>query len=240
MSTRSHIVVRHEDNNYEYRYIHWDGYIRGVGKVLSEIFSDSKDVKKIFKIESDFSSVLNRKGDKSTDDEMAYIKKQGGDHSFNEINGYYLIDKGNVSSGLKGNLIGLELEEINNRCAEDYTYLYDMKSKNWFVRHWDSPYEDLKLQLFIAKLHDLVESDIIEDIKVTKVYNKIKNLSSKKLSKVMENIAKPEYSRILGGNSDGISPKLFSMVEKALMDKEALKSDNMKNNGRNPKVSLKV
>ena len=56
MGTRSNIVYKKSDGNYQFIYHHWDGYISYLGNLLNEHLNNEDLVQKFFEINTCISS----------------------------------------------------------------------------------------------------------------------------------------------------------------------------------------
>lgn len=121
MSTRCYVGKMNSDGSIRAIYVHHDGYLDGVGAVLTEYYDNEEKIDKLLDL-GDMSSLG--------------IKPIGTWTEFPELPNYDLCqtyrERGekNVEAKVYGNLdTYLEL------CDEDYTYLY--KDGSWYYRRWD-------------------------------------------------------------------------------------------------------
>ena len=121
MGTRSRIGVMHGDNCKSI-YVHWDGYIDGVGRTLLEHYNSAK------------ANNLVALGDVSSLDNNIDIP-DGVEHSFDNptkgITVFYGRDRGESGTDFKTDTsFEAFLERADGCCAE---YYYIMKEGEWYV-----------------------------------------------------------------------------------------------------------
>lgn len=121
MGTRSRIGVMH-GNNCKSIYVHWDGYIDGVGRTLLEHYNSPK------------ANNLVALGDVSSLAENIDIP-EGVEHSFNNPNKnitvFYGRDRGETGTDFKTDTsFEAFLERADGCCAE---YYYIMRDGEWYV-----------------------------------------------------------------------------------------------------------
>ena len=69
MGTRSAVFYKTKEGDFKGSYIHWDGYIEGVGIMLQTHYRDKKVIKKLVDTSSYYSSLLMTVGDSLEDSE---------------------------------------------------------------------------------------------------------------------------------------------------------------------------
>ncbi len=68
MSTNSLVVEKLKNGTYRKIYVHWDGYLEGVGKILRNVFNTDAKVKELIDL-GDCSTIMEAK---SLDEVVAY------------------------------------------------------------------------------------------------------------------------------------------------------------------------
>lgn len=79
MSTNAIVNEKLDDGTYRRIYVHWDGYLEGVGKTLREVFNTDAKVKELIDL-GDCSSIA---GAESLDDIVAYHRDK--DDDWNDV-----------------------------------------------------------------------------------------------------------------------------------------------------------
>ena len=117
MSTHATLIIQLTDGTYTSQYVHFDGYLSGVGATLNEYYHDQTKVEALSALGS--ISVLD-----------AEIDKPEGHTFAHQISGYtvaYGRDRGETDVGpIKGST----LQELLDKGIEEYAYVW--KDGAWF------------------------------------------------------------------------------------------------------------
>ena len=126
MSTRSYIILKEKDGSCSAIYCHWDGYPEGVGRVLSEHYTDEKKVRELISLGS-LSSIGSVIGEKSELSRIILFGTNAPDQCY-----AYHRDRGEDLNIMK-------LTELPDPRKElDIEYFYYFENGNWYVYTADS------------------------------------------------------------------------------------------------------
>jgi hypothetical protein len=137
MGTRSNIIVQQADGRWAKIYVHWDGYLKGVGKTLQEHYTTQEKIDQLIAL-----------GDLSVlDDEIG--EKQDFEHRHPGWTLPYGRDRGEEGVETK---FYPTLEAAYASGLEEYAYVW--KDKHWYTTGWlgfpANP--EPKLQLLVVAL----------------------------------------------------------------------------------------
>jgi hypothetical protein len=133
-STRSFVGIEDNSGKIKYIYVHYDGYLKGLGKTLLDHYADEKKIKKMISL-----------GDASSIGKELEPEK-GQEHTFNNpikgVSVFYKRDRGEKGVDASGS----SSRDTFRRAGQDidYLYLYIQKEKEWYVLHGKSEMTPLR------------------------------------------------------------------------------------------------
>lgn len=120
-ATRSTVAIEDKKGKVHGTYVHYDGYVDGVGAILKKNFTKADKVEKLLDLgKYGISSI-----DKSIDggDDHTWAKPKKGETVFY---GRDRGEKNNMSSEFK------DRDAFLDRHTEEYAYMYSVKDKKWY------------------------------------------------------------------------------------------------------------
>ena len=125
MSTGSYIIYRDDWDNYHYRQIHYDGYLRAQGNFLLKHYKKHNNVKKLVNCNDSFRTLCTTKLDiiKNVNQRYQNVKDA---YNYFEIDSAVLL--GNREENIK-NCYKPSYDLVIKKIHESYIYLYE--NKKW-------------------------------------------------------------------------------------------------------------
>ena len=125
-ATRSTVAIEDKNGKVRGTYVHFDGYVDGVGKTLAKHYKDKKKIEKLLDLGKAGISALYKSID------------GGDDHSFNSPKKgetiFYGRDRG------EDNDMTSEFKDRDSFAAghtEEFAYMYSIKDKKWYYAEDD-------------------------------------------------------------------------------------------------------
>lgn len=146
MSTRSNIVVEHQDGSFDMIYCHWDGYPSGNGRILLESYRDPKKIAKLLAL-GDLSSLGPEIGVKHSFEWRTDAYEKGFKHSpypepyasYDQMCLAYGRDRGEKGTKRKHFKSGEEMAAFVEDSWTEWVYVFRAAEGKWYYTNNPTP-----------------------------------------------------------------------------------------------------